>query len=146
MQTDALDSGTHLDEQRQAHLRRRLTHNLMAWLTTVDPRGRPHSVPVWFLVLSDEQILVYSRSGKQKVDNLAANPWVSLTLDVTDIGRDVVRIEGQARLDPSQPAADQNVEYCAKYAERIGALFDTPADFAQQFNVPLVITPRRVFA
>jgi PPOX class probable F420-dependent enzyme len=137
---------SHLPDARRAHVEGRLRANLMAWLTTVRPDGRPDSVPVWFLLRADDTVLVYSQASKTKLANIADNPKVALTLDVTDIGRDVIRINGTAEHVSDFPAADQVPEYVAKYAERIGTLFGTPADFAAQYSAALVITPERLYA
>jgi PPOX class probable F420-dependent enzyme len=97
---------------------------------------------VWFLLRADGTILVYSQPGKLKLRNIGANPHVALGLDVTDIGRDIVRIEGTAALATDVPRADEVPEYAAKYAERIGAMFGTARQFADLFTEAIVITPR----
>jgi PPOX class probable F420-dependent enzyme len=127
------------------HVETRLRTNLMVWLTTVSPSGRPNSVPVWFVLRSDETVLVYSQPGKPKLRNLQTNPNVALGLDVTDIGRDVIRLAGVARHDPAVPPAHRNPDYVAKYAERIGAMFDTPERFGALFTSPIVIAPDRIW-
>jgi PPOX class probable F420-dependent enzyme len=119
----------------------------MAWLTTVSPTGQPESVPVWFLFREDDEtILLYSQPGKPKLRNIEHNPQVALGLDVTDIGRDIVRIDGQAREAAEAGPADKQPQYRAKYAERIGTLFGDAEGFAAQFSVPVLITPRRLRA
>jgi PPOX class probable F420-dependent enzyme len=135
-----------LPADRRARVDTRLRTNLMAWLTTVSPAGRPAAVPVWFLLRDDDSILLYSQPGKAKLRNIDANPNVALGLDVTDIGRDVIRIEGKAVRATDHPAADQVPEYVAKYVERIGAIFGTPERFAAAFSEAIVITPSRLHA
>jgi PPOX class probable F420-dependent enzyme len=137
---------SHLPEDRRSHVEGRLRANLMAWLTTVRADGRPDSVPVWFLLRDDQTILVYSRAAKMKLRSISHNPRVALGLDVTDIGRDVIRIEGTAEHVPGFPAADQVPQYVAKYTERIGALFGTAAQFAALFSEALIVTPHRLHA
>ena len=137
---------SHLPDGRRAHADGRLRTNLMAWLTTVRPDGRPDSVPVWFLLRQDETILIYSQPGKIKLRNISQNPNVALGLDVTDIGRDIVRIEGTAEHVPGFPRADQVPEYAAKYTERIGAIFGTVSRFAEMYPEALIITPNRLYA
>jgi PPOX class probable F420-dependent enzyme len=134
----------HLSDERRTRVEGRLHTNLMAWLTTVSPAGRPDSVPVWFLLRDDDTILVYSQPGKAKLRNIASNPYVALGLDVTDIGRDIIRIEGVAAHVPGHPSADLVPEYASKYAERIGAIFGTVERFGQLFSEAIVITPGRL--
>jgi PPOX class probable F420-dependent enzyme len=131
---------SHLLPGDRERVEARLRQNLMVWLTTVRPDGQPVSVPVWFLMREDGTILLYSQPGKQKLRNIADNPKVSLGLDVTDIGRNVVRMEGIAREAHDQPAANQDPAYLAKYTERIGALFDTPERFAELFSTAVIIS------
>ena len=135
-----------LSDDRRERVESRLTTNLMAWLTTVNATGRPDTVPVWFLVRDDGTILVYSQPGKAKLRNIDVNPQVALGLDVTDIGRDVIRIEGTAVIAPGHPPADHVPEYAAKYTERIGAIFGTVERFASAFSEAIVITPTRLHA
>jgi PPOX class probable F420-dependent enzyme len=135
-----------LHPDRRSHVDSRLQTNLMAWLTTVSPTGRPDSVPVWFLVRDDDSILIYSQPGKPKLRNVDANPNVALGLDVTDIGRDIIRIEGTAVRAPEHPPADRVPEYVAKYVERVGAIFGTPEQFSSAFSEAIVITPSRLRA
>jgi PPOX class probable F420-dependent enzyme len=137
---------SHLPADRRAHVEGRLRANLMAWLTTVRPDGRPDSVPVWFLLRDDETFLVYSQPAKIKLRNIAHNPAVTLGLDVTDLGRDIIRVEGTAERAPGFPAADHVPAYAVKYAERIGAMFGTASQFASQFSEALIITPHRLYA
>jgi PPOX class probable F420-dependent enzyme len=118
----------------------------MAWLTTVTPDGKPDTVPVWFLVRDDETVLIYSQPGKAKLRNIERNPAVALGLDVTDLGRDVIRLEGTARRETGASPADQVPEYVAKYVERIAAIFGTPERFSELFSEAVVITPARLHA
>jgi PPOX class probable F420-dependent enzyme len=136
----------HLPDERRTHVEARLHGNLMAWLTTVRPDGRPVSVPVWFLVCDDETVLVYSKPNTPKLRNLEHNPNVTLGLDVTDLGRDVIRLDGTAEYVEKVAPADQNRQYVAKYIERIGAIFGTAETFAALYSVPVVITPTRLWA
>jgi PPOX class probable F420-dependent enzyme len=135
---------SHLADDRRAHVEGRLRANLMAWLTTVRPDGRPDTVPVWFLLQEDETILIYSQPGKIKLRNVSQNPNVALGLDVTDIGRDIIRVEGTAAHVPGFPRADQVPGYVAKYTERIGAIFGTVSRFAELYPEALIITPARL--
>ncbi len=131
---------------RRQRVESRLRTNLMAWLTTVTPAGKPDTVPVWYLLRDDETILIYSQPGKAKLRNIDHNPAVALGLDVTDLGRDVIRLEGTATRRRDAPPADQVPEYVAKYVERIAAIFGTPERFAELFSEAVVIAPARLHA
>lgn len=135
-----------LSDERRERVESRFQTNLMAWLTTVNAAGRPDSVPVWFLLQDDGTFLLYSQPGKAKLRNIDGNPHVALGLDVTDIGRDIIRIEGTAVRPVGHPGADQVAAYAAKYTERVAAIFGTIENFATQFPEAIVITPTRLHA
>ena len=134
----------HLQAAERERAENRLHSNLIAWLTTVRPDGQPVTVPVWFLLRDDETILLYSKPDQAKLRNIARNPKVSVALDVTDIGRNIVRLEGTAIQVYDQPAASKNAAYLAKYTERIAALFGTPEQFAMLFSTAIIITPTKL--
>jgi PPOX class probable F420-dependent enzyme len=135
---------SHLQAADRERVENRLRSNLMAWLTTVRPDGQPVSVPVWFVLREDETILLYSQPDRAKLRNIAHNPRVSFALDVTDVGRNIVRLEGTASAVPDQPSADKNAAYLAKYTERIAALFGTPEEFGALYSTAILITPVRL--
>jgi PPOX class probable F420-dependent enzyme len=123
--------------------RRRLTEEILGWLTTVSPQGTPQPIPVWFLWDGSGSMLVYSRPDKRKLRNIAANPRVSLNLDSDGVEADIVVCWGEARVS-DDPPADQVPDYVAKYAGRIAALGWTPESFAADFSVPLRIDLTRI--
>jgi PPOX class probable F420-dependent enzyme len=139
-----LAAGLSID--RRVRVESRLRTNIMARLTTVSPGGRPDPVPVWFLVRDDETILLYSQPNKPKLRNIEHNANVALGLDVTDLGRDVIRIEGTATRQPGALRADQIPEYVAKYIERIAAIFGTAERFAELFSEAVVIALTKLHA
>ena len=102
-------------------------------------------MPVWYLLRDDETVLIYSRPGKAKLRNIDHNPAVALGLNVTDLGRGVIRLEGTATRRRAPPA-DQTPEYVAKYVERIAAIFGTAERFAELFSEAVVINPTRLHA
>ena len=65
---------------------------------------------------------------------------------MTDLGRDIIRVEGTASRVPDHPRADRVPAYVAKYTERIGAIFGTAERFADAFSEAIVIVPDRLHA
>jgi PPOX class probable F420-dependent enzyme len=123
--------------------KRRLHEAIIGWLTTVSPGGGPQPIPVWFLWDGGRSVLLYSRPDKRKLQNIAANPKVSLNLDSDGVEADIVVCWGEVAIS-DDPPADDVPEYVDKYAGRIAALGWTPESFAADFSVPLRITLGRI--
>lgn len=80
----------------------RLEREPNVWLATVRPDGRPHLVPIWFVV-DDGRWYICTAPGSVKARNLQANPRVSLALED---GTHPLVVEGEARpVDPSPAVA-----------------------------------------
>jgi F420H(2)-dependent biliverdin reductase len=64
-------------------------------LATVNPRGIPSQVLVWYM-LDGSDILVSTPAASYKVRNLQANPWASLSISE---GSRYVTVRGRATID-----------------------------------------------
>ena len=79
------------------HTAQRLSAELIIWLGTVRPDGRPHNVPVGF-AWHDPMVLIFSMPKTAKVTDVRLSPAVSLALDSAGGGQDIALAEGRAEL------------------------------------------------
>ncbi|HJT58074.1 MAG TPA: TIGR03667 family PPOX class F420-dependent oxidoreductase [Ktedonobacteraceae bacterium] len=124
------------------HAEQRLRSNIIAWLTTVGADGRPYTVPVWFL-WEGHTILIFSQPHKQKIRNLRKNARITLALDDTKEGDDVVIVEGTAELLDNPEISVVLPAYVEKYGAHIQALGFTPESMAAEFSVGIRVTPTK---
>jgi PPOX class probable F420-dependent enzyme len=117
---------------------RRLETELMGWLTTVNPDGQPQSSPIWFLWREGGRFIF----GPTK-RNVVANAHVSFNLNTDPDGDDVVTMEGEARVDLSLPPSSADPSFQAKHRHMIDRYGWTPEWLAENYPVPIVITPTR---
>lgn len=114
-------------------------------LATVRKDGRPHVVPVWFVMDGDDLVFTTGATSV-KARGLQRDPRVSLCVDSEDPPYAFVMVEGVAKLS-------EDVDEMLPYATAIGARY-MGADRAEQFGrrnaVPgellVRITPTRVMA
>ncbi|GHO49592.1 TIGR03667 family PPOX class F420-dependent oxidoreductase [Ktedonospora formicarum] len=128
----------------QSHVEERLRTNKMAWLTTVRPDGRPHTVPVWFL-WEGATLLIWSKPHTRKIANLCQNPSVTLALDDTQNGFDVVVLEGTAKLLGKGEGSEAVRAYGEKYHEGLQRIGVPAEAFVMLYSQPIRITPTRAF-
>jgi PPOX class probable F420-dependent enzyme len=121
----------------------RLEAELIAWLTTVSPDGRPQSSAVWFL-WADGEFTIYSRAGVPRARNVAANGSVSVHLNSDPEGDDIVTFEAVARLEPGAPPASASPAYLAKYGHLIERYGWTAESFSGDYPDPIRIRPTRL--
>ena len=133
-----------LDPESEAgrEAERHLQDDIVGWLTTVAPDGRPQSSVISFL-WDGETILFYSKPGTPKLRNIAAAPQVSFHLNSDPYGDHVVTVEGRAVIDESPPPSDVPPEYRAKYRAPLEHWDMDEAGTARTFSVPVRITPER---
>jgi len=122
------------------HVSQRLREDRIIWLTTVNSDGSPHPRPVWFL-WDGESFLIYSKPKTHKIEHIAQNSRVSLNLDGDGLGGDIVVFSGVASLVLDAPPADQVAEYVTKYQWGFDRINMTAAEFAQNYAVPIRVTP-----
>jgi PPOX class probable F420-dependent enzyme len=131
-----------LTRETDAHIDRRLREDIMIWLGSVRPNGRPHLVAVWFL-WNGKDLLIFSKPNQQKLRNLSENPHVILALDNTNMGDDPITVEGEAELLDDADVNSTLPAYVAKYGEHIKEIGFTPEAMAQVYSQAIRITPTK---
>lgn len=132
-----------LSNPKHAHIEERLRDNLIVWLTTVRPDGRPHSVAVWYLWEGGD-FLIFSKPNQQKLRNLRHNPNVVLALDDTDEGADLIVIEGSAELLSDPDISVTLAAYKEKYARKLAELGWTAESMAASYSQGIRIVPTKI--
>lgn len=124
------------------HAEERLRSNIIGWLTTVGSDGRPYTSAIWFL-WDGSTILVFSQPHKQKIRNLSKNPRITLALDDTKGGDDVVVVEGTAELLDNPEVSLLQPAYLEKYGAAIQGMGSTPEALAADYSRAIRITPTK---
>jgi PPOX class probable F420-dependent enzyme len=121
----------------------RLHAELIAWLTTVTPDGRPQSSPIWFL-WEDGEIMLASLATTPRVRNVRANPHIALNLNSNEEGGDIVTLEGEARIVEHELPPATETAYRAKYLDKIHEYGWTWESFRRDYPVVVRIAITRV--
>jgi len=121
-------------------LDRMLRSESVVWLSTVNPDGTPHLVPIWFS-WDGETVLIASKPHARKVANLRANPAVMLALGEPDEDFDVGLVRGVADLLDEPASAIIPWTHVAKYRRQMAAIGLTPKEFVETYSQVIRIRP-----
>jgi PPOX class probable F420-dependent enzyme len=124
-------------------LREHLARDIVGWLTTVAPDGRPQTAVISFL-WDGAGIIFYSKPNTAKIRNIALNRMVSFHLNCDPYGDHVVVLEGVAMVDPGIARSDVHPEYSEKYRGPLGHWEMDERQTADDFSVPIRIRPTRI--
>jgi PPOX class probable F420-dependent enzyme len=110
--------------------RRRVADGRVGRLASIDPRGRPHVVPVCFAVAGNRIVSVVDQKAKRtlelrRLDNVRRNPAVQLVVDHYDDDWSLlwwVRVSGDGRVVERGAERDDAIDLLAtkypQYRER----------------------------
>lgn len=114
---------------------------ILARLSTIDPNGYPHTVPVWFMLDGDDIVFI-SACDTHKVRNILANPKGAATVggELTDSGGYLIKGDLSLEDDPND---DWVKKFCYHYEEKAKAEEDI-ADWADVNIVLLRLKPKAV--
>ena len=88
---------------------------ILCGLTTVSPKGQPHSVPVW-CDFDGEHVRVNMPAATKKARNLKLNPKLSLLIIDPESGRHWIEIQGSiGEVDEAHGAREHINKLSEKY-------------------------------
>ena len=124
-----------------SHVVQRLTDALHYWVCTTGPGGRPHTTPVWGVML-DGTLYFDGSPETRRGRNLAANPAVAVHLES---GTDVVVVHGDAH-EVHGAGSDFYVRLSSAYCTKYGSLGYEPSPDTWATGGLYAVTPREAFA
>jgi PPOX class probable F420-dependent enzyme len=98
-------------------------------VSTIGPRGWPHSMPMWFCV-RDGEIWVWTYAKSQKVRNLERDPRATLLVETGETYTELrgIQIEGEAELvRDTGRVAEFGRDLAVRYSEGIDTIDDDAA-------------------
>ena len=98
-------------------------------VSTIGPRGWPHSMPMWFCV-RDGEIWVWTYAKSQKVRNLERDPRATLLVETGETYTELrgIQIEAEAELvRDTGRVAEFGRELAVRYTEGIESIDDDDA-------------------
>ncbi len=110
-----------LTDAEQAEL---LAEERIVIVSSIGPRGWPHSMPMWFTV-RDGEIWIWTFAKSQKVKNLERDPRATLLIEAGTEYTELrgIQIEAEAELIRDTPAvAAFGKELTIRYAEGIDSI------------------------
>ena len=124
-------------------INRRLRHEKVIWLTTVDVRHRPQPRPVWFH-WDGQTVLIFSESNTAKLRHIPRNPGVALNFNTDEDGDNVSVLIGEAKI-LSDPVPSARVKaYLRKYKQGMKDIGMTVVQFSAAFAVPILVSPKEM--
>ena len=121
-------------------VQKRLEHESVIWLTTVDSKGNPQPRPVWFH-WDGETVLIFSQADGAKVRQIKGNSRVALNLNSTPDGGDVMVLLGEATIEEGKVNPERLTDYIRKYREGIKDIGMTPESFEADYHVAIFVKP-----
>src|SRR3954468_9458396 len=110
-----------LSDAEQAEL---LEHERVVIVSSLGPRGWPHSMPMWYLV-RDGEIWIWTYAKSQKVRNLERDPRATLLIETGTEYVELrgIQIEAEAELirDPER-VAEFGADLTVRYSEGIDSV------------------------
>jgi len=142
VRTDTQRMSTQPTNECRPHVEEALREDPVVWLSSVQPDGRPHLVPVWFH-WDGERIVAFSKPHARKVDNLRGQPSVMLAVGTPGPDFEVELIEATAELPEESAASLIPAGFGAKYRELLRRAGLTVQRYAEVYSQPIVLRPTR---
>jgi PPOX class probable F420-dependent enzyme len=114
---------------------------ILARLSTIDPNGYPHTVPVWYMLEGDDIVFISARDTR-KVRNILNNPKGAVTVggEPADGGGYLVKGDLSIEEDPDDKWVKK---FCYHYEDKAKAEHDI-ADWADVDIALLRLKPKVV--